>query len=47
MTLEDAWDELHAATPPGWYVGTPSQRHGGQWEQYAFDTTVKVHIGRG
>lgn len=19
-----AWDELHAATPPGWSVGTPS-----------------------
>ena len=35
MTLNDAWAELHAATPPGWYVGRPGQRHGGQWEQYA------------
>ena len=34
------------ATPPGWFVGRPGQRHGGQWEQYAFDTTEKAHIGR-
>jgi len=23
-TLEDAWADLHAATPRGWYVGRPS-----------------------
>ena len=42
MALEDAWDELHAATPPNWFVGRPGQRHGGQWEQYAFDATEKA-----
>jgi len=46
LDLEDAWDELHAATPPNWFVGRPGQRHGGQWEQYAFDTTEKAHIGQ-
>lgn len=25
---EEAWGELHAATPPGWWVGRPGQRHG-------------------
>ncbi len=44
--LADAWDELHAATPLGWFVGRPGQRHGGQWAMYAFDTTEKAHIGR-
>jgi hypothetical protein len=28
--LDAAWDELHAATPAGWYVGRPGQGHGGQ-----------------
>lgn len=42
----DAWAELHAATPPGWYVGRPGQRHGGQWAIYAFDTTERAHIGK-
>jgi len=23
--LEDAWAAPHAATPPGWYVGRPSE----------------------
>lgn len=45
-TLEGAWDALHAATPPGWYVGRPGQRHGGQWAIYAFDTAEKAQIGR-
>jgi hypothetical protein len=22
--LAEAWTELHDATPPGWFVGTPS-----------------------
>lgn len=44
--LARAWNELHAATPRGWYVGRPGQRHGGQWAIYAFDTTEKAHIGR-
>lgn len=46
VTLEEAWEELHNATPPGWYVGRPGQRYGGQWEQYAYDTTEKAHIGK-
>ena len=46
MTLADAWDAVHAATPPGWYVGRPGQRQGGQWEMYAYDTTEKAQIGR-
>ena len=28
--LEAAWDELHAATPAGWFEGRPGPRHGGQ-----------------
>lgn len=44
--LEDAWAALHAATPLGWYVGRPGQRHGGQWAMYAFDTTERAHVGR-
>lgn len=44
--LHTAWDEVHAALPEGWYVGRPSQRHGGQWAQYAFDTNERVAIGR-
>jgi len=46
LDLEDTWAELHAATPPGWFVGRSGQRHGGQWAMYAFDTTEKAHIGR-
>jgi hypothetical protein len=46
LTLADAWEAVHAATPPHWYVGRPSQRHGGQWAIYAFDQTEKAHIGR-
>lgn len=34
------------ATPPGWYLGTPVLRHGGQWAMYAYDTTEKAHIGK-
>ena len=44
--LEATWAELHDATPAGWFVGRPGQRHGGQWAMYAFDTTEKAHIGR-
>lgn len=46
MTIHDAWEAVHVATPPGWFVGRPSQRHGGQWAMYAFDTTEKAQIGR-
>lgn len=39
--LADSWSDLHAASPPSWYVGRPSRRHGGQWAIYAFDTTER------
>jgi len=32
--------------PAGWFVGRSEQRHGGRWEQYAFDQTEKAHIGK-
>jgi len=36
--LDDAWGELHDATPDGWFVGRPSCDEGrGVWEQHAFD----------
>lgn len=44
--LHDAWDELHALTPAGWFVGRPGPRHGGTWTMYAFDQTEKAAIGR-
>ena len=45
-TLDDAWADLHASTPKGWFVGRPGQRHGGQWEMYGFDTTERAQMGR-
>ncbi len=44
--LYAAWEELHAATLPGWFVVRPGQRHGGQWALYAFDPKERAHIGR-
>lgn len=43
---KDAWAQFHANTPPGWFVGRPGQRRGGQWEQYAFDPKERAHMGR-
>jgi len=47
MTLEEAWNDLHDAVPPGWYCGTPqfNQRRN-EWSIYAFDTTEQVKIGK-
>jgi hypothetical protein len=44
--IHDAWEQVHAAKPVGWFVGRPNQRHGGEWAMYAFDQTEKAHIGR-
>lgn len=44
--LDDAWAELHAATPPGWHVGQPSEhpeRH--EWLMYAFDPSERPVVG--
>lgn len=30
---EQAWAELHAATPPGWYVGAPALTVAVTWER--------------
>lgn len=45
--LAAARTELHDATPPGWYVGTPTYHvERRQWSQYAFDTRERAHIGK-
>jgi hypothetical protein len=44
---DEAYDELLAATPPGWYVGKPSfhdERH--EWVMYAFDPSERAVEGR-
>lgn len=49
MTDEErhaAWHELHAATPPGWYVGRPmyhDERR--EWQIYAFDPSERPKVG--
>ena len=50
MTDDDlavAWDDLHAATPPGWQVGRPYfHDERGVWEQYAFIASGRARGGR-
>lgn len=42
-----AWDELHEATPPGWFVGRPSyDERRDEWALYAFDTAERPKVGR-
>lgn len=46
MSLRDAWDELHAATPVGWHVGRPSyydERR--EWVMYAYDPAERPRVG--
>jgi hypothetical protein len=46
MTLEAAWDALHAATPRGWYVGSPSYHdERNEWLMYAFDPAERAMDG--
>ena len=41
-----AWDAIHDATPPGWYVGRPGYNDNyRQWEQYAFDPSERPKVG--
>lgn len=43
---KQAWDELHAATPPGWSVGTPSyHEERREWLLYAFDPAERPIVG--
>ncbi len=44
--LDDAWDDLHDATPDGWFVGQPSYDERRKvWEQYAFDPAERALAG--
>lgn len=44
--LHDAWDELHRATPPGWWVGTPSYHdERRQWLLYALEPSERPVVG--
>jgi hypothetical protein len=44
--LEAARDALHDATPPGWYVGSPSYHdERREWLMYAFDPAEIAHVG--
>jgi hypothetical protein len=44
--LDDARDDLHDATPAGWFVGRPSYDEGRKvWEQYAFDPSERARAG--
>lgn len=44
--LEDAWGDLHDATPAGLFVGRPSYDEGRRvWEHYAFDPSGRAQVG--
>lgn len=46
MSLRDAWQDLHDATPAGWHVGRPSYHdERREWLQYAFDPSERPQIG--
>lgn len=46
MTIADAWERIHAATPPGWFVGRPAVDHRGNWSQYAYDPSERPRVGQ-
>lgn len=44
--MHDDYDELLAATPPGWFVGRPAYNDQQQtWEVYAFDQNERAKNG--
>jgi hypothetical protein len=44
--LDAAWDDLHDAKPPGWFVGRPFYHERDRaWEQYAFDPSERAVVG--
>jgi hypothetical protein len=46
VTLEEAWNALHDATPAGWFVGRPAyHEHRREWQQYAFDPSERPVVG--
>ena len=46
MVHDQAYDELLAATPPGWFVGKPSYHdERGEWVMYAFDPSERPVAG--
>lgn len=45
--LEDAWDQLHAALPPGWVVGRPSYHdERREWVMYGYDPRERPKVGK-
>jgi hypothetical protein len=47
ITLAEAWEQLHATTPPGWQVGNPSYHdERREWVMYAFDPDERPVMGR-
>ncbi len=44
--LLDAWNELHEATPPRWFIGRPAyNERRDEWSLYAFDTSERPKVG--
>jgi hypothetical protein len=43
----EAWNPIHNATPPEWFVGRPAyeERRTPPWSQYAFDTRERPDAG--
>ncbi len=43
---DEAWADLHEATPPGWYVGRASLHdERAEWVMYAFDPSERPVMG--
>jgi hypothetical protein len=45
--LRSAWEELHDATPAGWFVGRPRfHDESNEWQMFAFDTNDRARPGK-